>query len=83
MQKSEPYSVNAQENGRRLPPHVAADLGDGTAEGGSGEVVSGARKLGGQALAADWSRFGRKTPINRRGFRPNLKKQIGRDFANF
>ena len=51
--------------GRHLPLHVAIVSGDGMAEGGSGEVVFGARKLGGQALAADWSRIGRKIAINR------------------
>ena len=73
MQKSETYSVNALDFGRRIPPHVATDLGDGTTKGGSGEVVSGARMLKGQALAADWLKNGRKSPINRRGF--------GRNFA--
>ena len=62
--------------GRRLQPHVAAVSGDGTAEGGSGEVVSGARKLGGQALAADWSRIGRNLPINRRGFGRSLGRKL-------
>ena len=82
MQFQKTCSVNAK-NGRRLPPHVAADSGDGTAEGGLGKVVYGVGLAWGPSLAADWSGFGRKTPINRRGFRPNLKKQIDRDFANF
>ena len=41
-------------NGLRLQPHVAADSGEGTAEGGLGEVVSGVGLLGGEALAVDW-----------------------------
>ena len=76
MQKSETYSVNAQENGRRLPPHMAAVSGDGTAEGGQGEVLHGARKLGGQALAADWPEIGRIFAIKWQGFGRILKHKL-------
>ena len=53
MQFWKTCSVNAPKIGRRLPPHVEAVSGNGMAEGGSGEVVSGARKFGGQALTAN------------------------------
>ena len=65
--KFQKCSVNTK-NGRRLPPHVAAVSGDGMAEGGLGEVLHGARKLGGQALAADWSKNGRILGIKGQGF---------------
>ena len=48
--------MNAK-NGRRLPPHVAVDSGDGTAEGGLGKVVYGVGLAWGPSLAADWSGF--------------------------
>ena len=38
---------------------MAAIFDDGTAEGVLGEVVSDARKLGGQVMTGDWSRNGR------------------------
>ena len=44
------------ERARSWPPlfaHVAVVSGDGTAEGGLGEVLHSVRKLGGQALTAD------------------------------
>ena len=69
MQFQKTYSVNA-DFGRRLRTHVAAVSGDGTAEGGLGEVLHGARKLGGQALAADWPEIGRIFAIKGQGFRP-------------
>ena len=41
-----------------LPPHVATISGDAMAKGGSGEVISGAKMLGGQAMACEWPRSG-------------------------
>ena len=55
---------------------MAADLGDGTAEGGSGEVVSGARMLKDQAMAADWSKSGRILGIKGQGFGRILKHKL-------
>ena len=53
-------------NAESQPPlfsHMATISGDGTVEGGLGEVLHSARKLGGQALAADWSKNGRISSI--------------------
>ena len=58
MQFQKTYSVNAEFD-RRIPSHVAAFSGDGTAEGGLGKVAYGVGFLGGQALAGDWPRGGR------------------------
>ena len=52
---------------------MAAVSGDRTAEGGLGEVLHGARKLGGQALAADWLEIGRIWGINTKGLAESLK----------
>ena len=55
---------------------MAVDLGDGTSEGGSGEVVSDVRMLKGQALASDWMQIDRKLPINRQGFGRILRHKL-------
>ena len=49
-------SVNAvrRKSAAAFPSHVAAVSGDGTAEGGLGEVLYGVGLLGGQTLAGDW-----------------------------
>ena len=60
---SENLQCEHKKSGRRLQPHVAAVFSDGTAEGGLGEVLHGARKLGGQALATDWSKNDRISGI--------------------
>lgn len=48
-----------------LLSHVEAIFKDGMAEGGLGKVVSGAKSLGGQAMAFDWLQNGRISPINK------------------
>ena len=54
---------------------MAAVSGDETAEGGLGEVLHGERKLGGQALAADWLEIDRISSINTKGLAESLKQK--------